>query len=141
VYKSISHSHNPNTEKLSSPSLQYTRSPHTYLLVVKWPFKETLHYKKDLVVIAIIVFRAISALHSKLVVISTAISREAAICKSRKWKVCGKHAKREKGLREKIKNKHKRRIGTSCTSATTTTTTTSSRNRYSQCHRQCMDLL
>jgi hypothetical protein len=86
VYKSISHSHNPNTEKLSSPSLQHTRSSHTYLLVVKWPFKETLHYKKDIVISTIIVFRALSALHSKLVVISTTISREAAICKSRKCK-------------------------------------------------------
>jgi len=70
VDKSISHSHNPNTEKLSSSSLQYTRSPHTYLLVVKRPFKEPLHYKKDIVIIAIVVFRAISALHNKLVVIS-----------------------------------------------------------------------
>jgi hypothetical protein len=42
----------------------------SYLLVVKRPFKEPLRYKKDIVIIAIVVFRAISALHNKLVVIS-----------------------------------------------------------------------
>jgi hypothetical protein len=107
VYKSISHSHNPNTEKLSSSSLQYKRSPHTYLLVVKRPFKETLHYKKEIVIIAVIVFRAISALHSKLVVISTVISREAAICKSRKCKGLRKTRETRKRTEREKKNKHK----------------------------------
>jgi hypothetical protein len=137
VYKSISH--NPNTEKLSSPSLQYTRSPHTYLLVVKRPFKETLHYKKDIVISTIIVFRALSALLSKLVLISTAISREASICKSRKCKGLQKTREMRKRTEREEKNEHKRRIATSCTSATTTAT--SSRNCYSQCHKQCIDLL
>jgi hypothetical protein len=79
----------------------------SYLLVVKRPFKETLHYKKEIVIIAVIVFRAISALHSKLVVISTVISREAAICKSRKCKGLRKTRETRKRTEREKKNKHK----------------------------------